>query len=117
MVLGPRWFSKRSVLMMHILADILAIRSVGIRFKNLCEFWSSLGRGSGGAPWRNEGPMMQGRRLRRPPRGKPGPWFRGLPDLRADTVPPTPKKKGVEAAAIWHMSHWSTNIGAMHVAG
>ena len=70
-----------------------SLRAAGIRFKNPCEFWSGLGRGSGGAPWRNEGPMMQG--LHGKARamacgGKP----RALPDLRADAVPPTPKKRG-----------------------
>ena len=76
-----------------------SLRGVGIRFKNPCEFWSGLGRGSGGAPWRNEGPMMQGRRHRRLPHGKAramacGSNPRALPDLRADAVPPTPKKRG-----------------------
>ena len=43
--------------------------------------------------------MMQGRRHGRPPHGKAramacGGNPRALPDLRADAVPPTPKKRG-----------------------
>ena len=45
-----------------------SLRAAGIRFQNPCEFWSGLGRGSGGGPWRNGGPM--GRRHGRPPHGK-----------------------------------------------
>ena len=46
-----------------------SFRAAGIRFQNPCEFWGGLGRGSGGAPWRNGGPMMQGRRHGRLPYG------------------------------------------------
>ena len=44
--------------------------SPGFDSKTHGEFRSGLGRGSGGAPWRNGGPMMQGRRHWRPPHGK-----------------------------------------------
>ena len=81
--------------------------AAGIRFKNPCEFWSGLGRGSGGALWRNEGPMMQGRRLRRPPHGKAramacGGKPRALPEFkRADAAAADPGSSvGIAAADL-----------------
>ena len=74
-----------------------SLRAAGIRFKNPCEFWSGLGRGSGGAPWRNGGPMMQGRRHYRPLHGKAramacGGNPRALPDLYTGTQKPRPRR-------------------------
>ena len=78
-----------------------SLRSLGIRFKNLCEFWSGLGRGSGGAPWRNEGPMMQGRRSQgrlngQWPRNSPGPLMRG-PDRK---VVPTERSLVAQSLSV-----------------
>ena len=75
-----------------------SLRAAGVRFKNPCEFWSGLGRGSGRAPWRNGGPMMQGRRHSRPLHGKAramacGGNPRALPDLRACAAAADPGKR------------------------
>ena len=105
--------------MMHILGgfmDILALRSVGIRSKSLCEFWSGLGRGSGGPLGETKvqrcrvggsgvRPVAsQGHGLRQQPQR--------LPDLRADAVPPTPRKRGrgrshlAQAPVTLEHEHW-----------